>query len=99
MTNKTPHTPTYSLTQIPIQGNEQDVFEVYSDDSKEQTLGFVFDELLAQKLVRVVNSHEELLATVKEYLHDLERGKIPTGEYWNERREFVLQAIAKAEGK
>ncbi len=32
------------LTEIDVQGNPQQVFEVYADKSREQTVGFVFDE-------------------------------------------------------
>lgn len=33
-----------NLTTISVQGNEQEVFEVYADDTGERTAGFVFDE-------------------------------------------------------
>lgn len=70
-TQKARHTPYYSLTQIEVQGDSQDVFEVYADKSKEQTVAFVYDEKLAKNLVRAVNSHEKLILAAKCALADL----------------------------
>jgi hypothetical protein len=33
-----------SLTTIQVQGEDQEVWEVYLDDTREQTFGFIFDE-------------------------------------------------------
>ena len=38
---------TYELTTILVQGEDQEMFEVYVDSSREQTLGFVTDEQTA----------------------------------------------------
>lgn len=35
---------TYSRTTINVQGDEQEAFEVYADESREQTIGFCFTE-------------------------------------------------------
>ena len=40
----------YSMTTISVQGNEQEVFEVYSNEEKELTLGFVYGEQMANLL-------------------------------------------------
>lgn len=57
-----PIMPCYSLTQISTQdGDGQDAFEVYADESREQTVAFVFDEDMAKILVRAVNNHEKLV--------------------------------------
>ena len=48
--NKHTPGPTYRLTTINVQGEEQAAFEVYADASKEQTIGFVFDEPFARTL-------------------------------------------------
>ena len=47
--------PTYNLTTIYVQGNDQEIFEVYADESCEQTLGFVYDEERAQLLAAAPN--------------------------------------------
>ena len=40
----------HTLTTINVQGDDQEAFEVYADDTKEQTIGFVFDERIARLL-------------------------------------------------
>jgi hypothetical protein len=37
-----------SKTTIDVQGTPQDVWEIYMDDTREQTFGFVFDEFMAE---------------------------------------------------
>ncbi len=55
-----------SLTTISVQGNEQSVWEIYTDDTREQTFAFVFSEedagrverlLLALKATQVVGEN------------------------------------------
>lgn len=41
----------YILTKIDVQGDPQTVFEVYADESREQTVGFVFTEEDANLLI------------------------------------------------
>ena len=44
----------YSLTSIEVDGDVQDVFEVYADATKEQTIAFVFDESLIPGILALV---------------------------------------------
>ena len=88
--------PTYNLTTIYVQGNDQEIFEVYADESCEQTLGFVYDEQRAQLLAAA----PELLAAAKAALADLEGMTpiaYPDGNEVEERTVAELRAaIAKA---
>ena len=43
----------YILTVIEIQGHEEEVFEVYADNSPTKTVGFVFEEKDA-KLIELI---------------------------------------------
>ena len=50
MNEQTPETR-YSSAMINVQGEPQEAWEVYADDTREQTIAFVFDEVtLAQVL-------------------------------------------------
>lgn len=43
-----------SLTTISVQGDEQQALEVYTDDTREQTFGFIFDEGDAGKVEQML---------------------------------------------
>lgn len=86
--------PTYTLTTIAVQGDEQQVFEVYTDETKEQTRAFCFDEADAN----LIAAAPELLGSVKEFVKSYEY-------YLNHDRADLpdhyplLRAITKAEGE
>jgi len=75
-------------TIITIQGEPQEVFEVYANETKEQTIGFVFDETTAKQLV----SAPDLLKALQGMLNWARRvkEKNPGMEIFN-----AIQAIAK----
>jgi len=58
--------PCYALTTITVQGAEQEVFEVYADETRAQTIGFVFDEGDASRLFYAV----KMEAIIKDFLLD-----------------------------
>lgn len=84
----------YSLTLINVQGNVQEVFELYADESKEQTVAFVCDE----NQVNVIGAAPDLLRACQAalaYLAD------PASPYYINRKkaaEMIHKAVAKAEG-
>jgi hypothetical protein len=55
----------YTETQINVQGESQNAFEVYADEEKEQTIAFCFDEELAKHLSRYRNNFDGLLSALK----------------------------------
>lgn len=59
---------TYSSTTITVQGNEQEVLEVYTDETKEQTLCFCFSEEHA----RLIAAAPTLLAACEKLLGRME---------------------------
>ncbi len=77
---------TYTLTTINVQGDDQEAFEVYADETKEQTKGFVFDE----KDARLFAAAPDLLAAIRYAL------EFPT-EVNPTIRKRLKAAIAKAE--
>ncbi len=87
----------HTHTTIEVQGNPQEVFEVYADAEREQTIGFVFDEHVAKILPGAVNSYEAMKAA----LETLKRGITPDLDtddcryLWN----IAEQALLLAEGK
>lgn len=74
---------TYTLTSLEIQGDNQSAFEVYEDETKEQTAGFVFDEKYVD-FVRAVNFHEALLEALKALAKEVDLNKL------NIRKDFSL---------
>ena len=52
-------TNAYTVTSIEVQGESQDVFEVYADAERSQTLAFVFDEPLARSLPNLATALAE----------------------------------------
>lgn len=54
----------FTQTQIDVQGNSQDAFEVYADETKEQTIAFCFDEPMARLITAAPYQHE----TAKEFI-------------------------------
>jgi hypothetical protein len=43
-----------SLTSINVDGDYQQAWEVYTDDTREQTFGFIFDEADAERVERML---------------------------------------------
>jgi len=58
--------PCFVLTTITVQGEEQEVFEVFADEARAQTIGFVFDEGDARRLFYAV----KMEAVVKGFLSE-----------------------------
>ena len=87
---------TYSLTTISLQGSYQSVFEVYADENKEKTIGFVFDE----EQSRLLGAAEELLEALI-ILVDHAQEAYPHFESERGQRDIeqAKVAIAKARGK
>lgn len=54
----------FTLTQINVQGEPQSAFEVYADETKEQTIAFCFDEPFA----RLIAAAPKLLAGSQDFL-------------------------------
>ena len=44
-----------SLTSINVDGDYQQAWEVYTDDTREQTFGFIFDETDAERVERMLS--------------------------------------------
>lgn len=65
---------TYNLTTINVQGDDQEAFEVYADESREQTIAFVFDE----KLAALVAACPDMLAALVLCVEDYEDGLVET---------------------
>src|SRR5690242_1518075 len=89
------------LTQIEVAGSPLDVIEVFENDSKEMTLGFVFDSEQA-RLLQAAPELLQILQDVRAWLElHLEQGNINAGTA-NRDGDLVSQiraAIAKAEGR
>lgn len=101
------------LTTILVQGSEQEVFELYADESKEQTIGFSYTETDG----RMMEAARDLLAVVKRYAeevnHDADNGPVRACCFaeWDQVRAHMgkenphktdcaaVAAIRKAEGK
>lgn len=79
---------TYSLTTIEIQGQQESVYEVYADESREQTTAYALEE----KNARLIAAAQELLEACKACLL---RDDIADGELG----EILGAAITKAEGE
>lgn len=72
-----------------MQGDEQQVFEVYADESREQSVAFTFDKTHA----RLIAAAPELLEALQACLAALNN----EGRYQGERTQ-AWRAIAKATG-
>lgn len=57
---------TICLGEITVQGDVQEAFEVYADESKEQTIGFVYDDADAIYLAK----KPEIIASLQEIISD-----------------------------
>lgn len=91
----------HTQTTINVQGENQAAYEIYADETKEQTIGFVFDETTACLLI----ASKDLLTACKiglEYINQANKCSKPdcfVCMKWKQDKKAILEAIAKAEGK
>lgn len=82
----------YSKTVINVQGNDQVVFEVYADETREQSIAFCFDEDHAN----IIAAAPELLSLVKDIVNASDNGE-PYDD--KELKEICFPIINMAEGE
>jgi len=83
----------YSTTTIQIQGDDQDAFEVYADESREQTIAFCFDTETLRKILAI----DDLLAFAENSRAALEENG-PDANLGN-ILDAARAAVAKARGE
>ncbi len=82
-----------SFTNIIVDGEEQQAWEVYSDDTKEQTVGFIFSDDDAVKVEEMSNMIN-LLKECKDFIcrwDDLDEGELAM----NKKIEDMLKRITR----
>jgi len=88
----------HNLTTINVQGDDQEAFEIYADETKEQTVAFVFDE----SRVHLYEAASELLEALKQIAKGEGRfSKDPFQHCQNtveDMREIARLALTKVEG-
>lgn len=84
----------HTLTTIEVQGTEESVFEVYADETREQTLGYALEE---KNAVLWANAPEMLAALREAYFQFEHNGEESDSD--KDVLDQVQAAIAKATGK
>ena len=86
------HTPgaTFNQTFINVQGGDQEALEVYADETKAQTIGFVFEE----KYAHLLAAAEGMRVLILRNLARLETGKVNLDEFtWIKDARALLKQL------
>jgi hypothetical protein len=87
----------YTTTTINVQGGPQDAFEVYADDTREQTIAFVFDEAKANLIAAAPDLLEACKNVFSWHANHFEDFDKQTNSELLELANEIEAAIAKAE--
>ena len=82
----------YTMTTINVQGDNQEAFEVYADDTREQTIAFCFSEQEAALIAAAPDLLAAAMGVVKTVTPDKLKGTVKT----NFSEQVALSQLSKA---